>query len=302
MTNNVFTANFFADVHGAPILDHSSNLANTVARLLGAYSGSGNTYWNLYSPVVASSSAGQFGWGDLASTGLDSAPGRGSAQVFSTYATASAAANTFAASPGNLSSFTNWAQTGTSTNTVVTCPTPSTSGGCLEFKASTSAPAILITPTFAIKNQQFYRIHLQVTSQTTPPPILQVELIRNSSPWDNLDALNQQSIVQPLNGTWSVSDFYVQAKADVADARIDVDVPQSADIILGDLVITPVTVKPDPPEQHFQGLVNVDYAHSATFNCPFSGALCGGWTDPTGATVGFPVAVGLRAATPLWHP
>ncbi|HEY3444985.1 MAG TPA: right-handed parallel beta-helix repeat-containing protein [Myxococcales bacterium] len=302
MTNNDFQSNFFADVHGAPLVQQSSSLGNTLERLLGAFSGSGNTYWNLYSPRVVSSGAGGFGFGDLLAAGLDSAPRRCGAQIFGAWATDSASADVFAASPGNLSGFSTWSSAGTPTKAVVTCPTPSTSGGCLEFRASDSAQTLLNSPVFPVAGQQFYRIRFQASSLVSPPPFVRLILRRNSSPWDDLDVLQQALVVQPSTGAWTASEFYVQAKESVADARIDLEVPAGADLVVGDLVVTPVAVRPDPPERHFQGLVNVGYAQPETFPCPFSGAACTGWTDVSDATTAFPATVAPRSATPLWHP
>lgn len=301
MTNNLFQSNFIADVHGAPLVQQSTNQGDTLERLLGGFAGSGNTWWNLYSPVVVTSAVGRFGFGDLASAGLDTSPRRHGPQIFGEWATDTASTAVFAASASNLSGFSTWTASGTATRSVASCATPSTSGGCLEFQSSASAESLLISPLFPLVAQQFYRVHLQSSTTTSPPPFFQIVVRRNSSPWDNLDALDRSQAVQPEDGAWTASDFYMQAKETVSDARVDLEVPAGANLIVGDLTVTPVTVRPDPFGQHFQGPINVGYTTPAAFSCPFTGTLCSGWTDASGAATALPAMVAPRSALPLWH-
>ena len=101
---------------------------------------------------------------------------------------------------------------------------------------------------------------------------------------------------------WASDFFHVQASADVANARVDITIPIGGTLVVGDVRVRAVTVAPNPPEQHFQGLVNVDYESPLTVACPFVGVTCESWQDPVDATAPFPVILAPRTARALWRP
>ena len=137
-----------------------------------------------------------------------------------------------------------WAPAGAASDTPgVACPIQGVTGNCLSLTSSPQAATQLISATFPTVKGQFYAVYLQAMSGDASTWIGQLSPNRNGPTYEDLDAYNLNASFQLQPSTWTSCDFYFQANETLTNGRISLKLPAGSHMILGALILTPVTVQ-----------------------------------------------------------
>lgn len=298
MGNNVVHGNQWVDGPTTVALQHDSYLRNDLAGLRAAFQGEDNAYWAPFSSTVLKATSGVREWADLQRLAIDT-PAVAALRVSDAFTVTAEQTPLFALSSSTATSFSGYTAGVAATPKVVSCPTASASGSCVQLDA-TDAGALLISPTFASLAGQLYRVTVQAQLDQGEPARL-VGVLREGGPtYDDLNTLPGELGLRATSTEWVSRNFFVFSRASVPRARFDLAVPAQHTALLGALTVTPVTGLPVAGESRIFTQVNPSFFVALDAGCPTTG--CTGWFELDGGVARQPMGVPPRQVGVWWHP
>lgn len=320
MSNNALKNNIFASSLDAVPIAIETNKGLGTSRISGAVTGSYNTYLNYrnntYLRVKAAAvkngayTSTAYGFDDLKTVLLDSSPFRPFNKILSPYyATSVSATPALAATSVNLNAFTVWSPTKSATKTPTNCSSFAANSltlSCVFFVTNSSETGMGISPSFPVTLNHYYRVRVQLRSNTSSSPLLEFALHQNGpdstgvGDYADIDSLNTNLSYQAQPGGWSTFTFYVKASKTITNARIDFTIPKSQQIVVGGMDVYDVGVGNLNYQNHLQLAKNISVIAWQMIACP-SPYPCTGWHDLEAFPVFFPFTLTQRSSMVYWR-